>query len=243
LPTPQPDQLSPPVATSPSPIRRIYPPRRPLLRHPPERHSPRLRILPIDVASGVRKPMALLAPSPRALCVREATAAASPRPHSSSAACSTVGGGAAGRALWLWNGGGRGRGRERGEKVRADAYFWDVSSPVAMEEIDSMDKLDDALRWSVENNQAIIIDWMASWCRKCIYLKPRLEKIAGEYPGVRFYFVDVNKVPQAVVKRGNITKMPTIQLWKDGEWKAEVIGGHKAWLVMDEVREMIQKNK
>ena len=34
-----------------------------------------------------------------------------------------------------------------------------------------------------------------------------------------------------------------IQLWKDGEWKAEVIGGHKAWLVMDEVREMIQKNK
>jgi len=37
--------------------------------------------------------------------------------------------------------------------------------------------------------------------------------------------------------------MPTIQLWKDGEWKAEVIGGHKAWLVMDEVREMIQKNK
>ncbi|VAI49813.1 unnamed protein product [Triticum turgidum subsp. durum] len=102
---------------------------------------------------------------------------------------------------------------------------------------------------------------MASWCRKCIYLKPKLEKIAGEFPGVRFYFVDVNKVPQAVVKRGNISviyfdsvmapiclcfclqKMPTIQLWKDGEWKEEVIGGHKAWLVMDEVREMIQKYK
>lgn len=142
---------------------------------------------------------------------------------------------------------------------------------------------------------------------------------------VMFYFVDVNKVPQAVVKRGNISvsqqilacvrhfinlkgkfeyllahndsdiiwqvyfgsvmapiclcfnlqKMPTIQvtsylfaqalhlslygwnseflmmmlapihfqLWKDGEWKEEVIGGHKAWLVMDEVREMIQKYK
>ncbi|KAG6502012.1 hypothetical protein ZIOFF_041899 [Zingiber officinale] len=53
---------------------------------------------------------------------------------------------------------------------------------------------------------------------------------------VKFYFVDVNKVPQALVKRGNIS------LWKDGEWKAEVIGGHKAWLVLDEVREMIQKH-
>ncbi|GJM87011.1 hypothetical protein PR202_ga02921 [Eleusine coracana subsp. coracana] len=183
--------------------------------------------------------MALLAPSPRALCVREATAAAaaaaSTHPHAS-AACSTVGGAAAaaGRGLlWLWRGNGR---RRMSERVRADAYFWDVAKPVEMEEIDSMEKLDDALRWSVENKQPIIIDWMASWCRKCIYLKPRLEKIAGEYPGVRFYFVDVNKVPQAV-------KMPTIQLWKDGEWAEEVIGGHKAWLVMDEVREMIQKHK
>ncbi|XP_040376240.1 thioredoxin-like 3-1, chloroplastic [Oryza brachyantha] len=182
---------------------------------------------------------ALMAPGPRVLRVREAAPAA---------ACSTVAGGAAGRPLGMWSGGGgkvgsRRRRRERGDGVRAEAYFWDVSRPVEMEEIDSMDKLDDALRWSVENKQPIIIDWMASWCRKCIYLKPRLEKIAGEYPGVRFYFVDVNKVPQTVVKRGNITKMPTIQLWKDGEWAAEVIGGHKAWLVMDEVREMIQKHK
>ncbi|VAI61260.1 unnamed protein product [Triticum turgidum subsp. durum] len=74
-----------------------------------------------------------------------------------------------------------------------------------MGEIDSMEKLDAALASSAEHNQPIIIDWMASWCRKCIYLKPKLEKIAGEFPGVRFYFVDVNKVPQAVVKRGNIS--------------------------------------
>uniref|UniRef100_A0A0E0CS47 Thioredoxin domain-containing protein n=1 Tax=Oryza meridionalis TaxID=40149 RepID=A0A0E0CS47_9ORYZ len=185
--------------------------------------------------------MALIAPSPRpVLRAREAPAM---QPHA--AACSTVagGGGAAGRPLGMWSGGGgKGRRRERGDgMLRAEAYFWDVSKPVEMEEIDSMEKLDDALRWSVENKQPIIIDW--------------------------FYFVDVNKVPQTVVKRGNITsdpntylipsqflsprvwmhlyiqKMPTIQLWKDGEWAAEVIGGHKAWLVMDEVREMIQKHK
>jgi len=106
--------------------------------------------------------MALLAPSPRAICVREAATAAAPPPHSP-AACSTVGGEAAGRALWVWNGGGRGRTRERWERVRAEAYFWDVSKPVEMEEIDSMEKLDEALRWSVENNQAIIIDWYDYW--------------------------------------------------------------------------------
>ncbi|KQK01673.1 thioredoxin-like 3-1, chloroplastic [Brachypodium distachyon] len=192
--------------------------------------------------------MALLAPSPRVLCrdlcaARDTPQHHHPSPSSSSAAagCSSVGGV---RALWLPRGGGGGGVRRGRGWVRAEAaYFWDASVPVEMAEIDSIDTLDAAVGWSVDNNQPIIIDWMASWCRKCIYLKPKLEKIAGEYPGVRFYFVDVNKVPQAVVKRGNISKMPTIQLWKDGEWKEEVIGGHKAWLVMDEVREMIQKYK
>ncbi|CAL9026498.1 unnamed protein product, partial [Prunus brigantina] len=32
-----------------------------------------------------------------------------------------------------------------------------------------------------------------------------------------------------------------LKIWKDGEVKAEVIGGHTAWLVLDEVREVIQK--
>ncbi|KAK9289724.1 hypothetical protein L1049_008003 [Liquidambar formosana] len=79
---------------------------------------------------------------------------------------------------------------------------------------------------------------MASWCRKCIYLKPKLEKLAAEFDTkIKFYYVDVNKVSQTLVKRGNIS----VRLWKDGEMKAEVIGGHKAWLVIEEVREMIQK--
>ncbi|KAI9090605.1 hypothetical protein K1719_028458 [Acacia pycnantha] len=73
-------------------------------------------------------------------------------------------------------------------------------------------------------------------------LKPKLEKLAAEYHNkLQFYCVDVNKVPQSLVNRGNISKMPTIQLWKDGEMKEEVIGGHKAWMVIEEVRDMIQK--
>ncbi|PWA42385.1 WCRKC thioredoxin 1 [Artemisia annua] len=121
--------------------------------------------------------------------------------------------------------------------------FWDLSRPsfVAMEPITDADHLEIILEQAKQNSQPIIIDWMASWCRKCIYLKPKLEKLAAEYDTkLKFYCVDVNNVPQALVKRGNISKMPTIQLWKDGEMKAEVIGGHKAWLVIEEVREMIQ---
>uniref|UniRef100_A0A0D9VLN9 Uncharacterized protein n=1 Tax=Leersia perrieri TaxID=77586 RepID=A0A0D9VLN9_9ORYZ len=219
--------------------------------------------------------MALMAPSPRVLRVREAPAAAA------AAACSTVaggGGGAAGRPLGLWRRGGGGeegrmrRMRGRGDGVRAEAYFWDVSKPVEMEEIDSMDKLDDALRWShaalqqfpKRNASSDAETYLVSemhlseaqtgedsrrisgvGLNAIKYFDPGLTQLIlsiqsvaipspREMPFgvciVRFYFVDVNKVPQAV-------------LWKDGEWAEEVIGGHKAWLVMDEVREMIQKHK
>ncbi|CAK7342293.1 unnamed protein product [Dovyalis caffra] len=125
------------------------------------------------------------------------------------------------------------------------AGFWpDTTRPtsVEMEPINDSHQLDKILLQARELSQPIIIDWMASWCRKCIYLKPKLEKLAAEYDTrIKFYCVDVNKVPQSLVKRGNISKMPTIQLWKDGEMKAEVIGGHKGWLVIEEVREMIKK--
>ncbi|GAB4843771.1 hypothetical protein Ancab_013736 [Ancistrocladus abbreviatus] len=129
-------------------------------------------------------------------------------------------------------------------EIKAQAFWPDLSRPtsVEMEPIRDCDQLDQILHQAQQLSQPIIVDWMAAWCRKCIYLKPKLEKLAAEYDTkIKFYYVDVNNVPQALVKRGNISKMPTIQLWKDGEMKAEVIGGHKAWLVMDEVREMIHK--
>ncbi|KAL5545442.1 hypothetical protein UlMin_005129 [Ulmus minor] len=133
--------------------------------------------------------------------------------------------------------------KKRLRDLRVAAFWPDLSRPttVEMEPINDSDQLDQILSRAQEISEPVLIDWMASWCRKCIYLKPKLEKLAAEYDTkLKFYFVDVNKVPQSLVKRGNISKMPTIQIWKDGEMKAEVIGGHKAWLVIDEVREMIK---
>lgn len=115
--------------------------------------------------------------------------------------------------------------------------------PVELESIANEEQFDSALASAQQRSKPIVVDWMAAWCRKCIYLKPKLEKLAAEFqPDVKFYYVDVNAVPQALVKRADVTKMPTIQLWKDGEKCDEVIGGHKAWLVIDEVREMLRKH-
>ncbi|KAJ0266248.1 Thioredoxin-like 3-1 [Hirschfeldia incana] len=136
-------------------------------------------------------------------------------------------------------------GRSQVEKEWMLKAFWsNVSQPetVEMVPINDVDELEAVLSDARNLSQPIIIEWMASWCRKCIYLKPKLEKLAAEYNNrTKFYYVDVNKVPQTLVKRGNISKMPTIQLWKEGEMQEEVIGGHKGWLVIEEVRELINK--
>ncbi|CAL1370953.1 unnamed protein product [Linum trigynum] len=133
----------------------------------------------------------------------------------------------------------------RKRDLRADGFWPDLRSrptSVEMEPITDSEQLDQILLHAQELAQPVVIDWMASWCRKCIYLKPKLEKLAAEFDTkAKFYCVDVNKVPQTLVKRGNISKMPTIQVWKDGEMKEEVIGGHKGWLVVEEVQAMVHK--
>uniref|UniRef100_A0A0D9VMR1 Thioredoxin domain-containing protein n=1 Tax=Leersia perrieri TaxID=77586 RepID=A0A0D9VMR1_9ORYZ len=115
---------------------------------------------------------------------------------------------------------------------------------VELEPIGGEQQMDRALSEAQQLGLPIVLLWMASWCRKCIYLKPKLEKLAAEYyPRIRFYCVDVNAVPQKLVNRAGVTKMPSIQLWSDFQKQAEVIGGHKSWLVIDDVRRMIDQEE
>ncbi|XP_004307366.1 PREDICTED: thioredoxin-like 3-2, chloroplastic [Fragaria vesca subsp. vesca] len=117
-------------------------------------------------------------------------------------------------------------------------------SPVSVDlvPICSEAQFDRVVAQAQQLRQPFVVVWIASWCRKCIYLKPKLEKLAAEYyPRLLFYSVDVNSVPYKLVACAEVTKMPTIQLWKDGKKQAEVIGGHgKAFLVINEVRAMIE---
>ncbi|KAG2654991.1 thioredoxin-like 3-2, chloroplastic [Panicum virgatum] len=115
---------------------------------------------------------------------------------------------------------------------------------VELEPIASEQQLDQALAEAQQLDLPIVLLWMASWCRKCIYLKPKLEKLAAEYhPRIRFYCVDVNAVPQKLVNRAGVTKMPSIQLWSGSQKQDEVIGGYKSWLVIDDVRRMIEREE
>ncbi|XP_016552119.2 thioredoxin-like 3-2, chloroplastic isoform X1 [Capsicum annuum] len=117
----------------------------------------------------------------------------------------------------------------------------DSPASVELQPISGESQFDRIIADAQQVDESVVILWMANWCRKCIYLKPKLEKLAADYfPRTRFYSVDVNNVPHKLVVRAGVTKMPTVQLWRDGKKQAEVIGGNKAYLVVSEVRDMIE---
>ncbi|CAN6875077.1 unnamed protein product [Brassica oleracea] len=143
------------------------------------------------------------------------------------------------------------------ERIRAiDARKQEVDdSPVSVElgPISSESHFDEVMEEAQRVGDSVVIVWMAAWCRKCIYLRPKLEKLAAEfYPRLRFYHVDVNAVPYKLVSRAGVTVMNILslnlcilfpmQLWRDNQKQAEVIGGHKAHFVVNEVREMIEND-
>ncbi|KAG0460463.1 hypothetical protein HPP92_020760 [Vanilla planifolia] len=120
----------------------------------------------------------------------------------------------------------------------------DAPSSIELLPVTSEEQFDRIIAEAQQHDESFIVLWMANWCRKCIYLKPKLEKLAADYyPRIRFYCVDVNTVPQKLVSRAGIIKMPTVQLYRDSQREAEIVGGDKAWLVVNDLRRMIEKEE
>lgn len=101
----------------------------------------------------------------------------------------------------------------------------------------------DLVRNTTATAPVVVVDWMAKWCRKCIYLRPKLERfMEEEFSGVPLLCVDVNAMPGDVIKQAGVTKMPTLQLWQNGVKTGELIGG-TSWPELEgQVREMLQQN-
>ncbi|KAA0034706.1 thioredoxin-like 3-2 [Cucumis melo var. makuwa] len=128
-------------------------------------------------------------------------------------------------------------------------------SPVSIElkSISSELEFDKAIADAEERNELVILVWMANWCRNYIYLKPQLERLAADYyPSMclmncrlQFYCIDVNMVPHKLVVRAGLAvssfRSLLMFLWKDGKKQDEVVGLYKAYLVVNDVRKMIER--
>ncbi|CEJ57158.1 hypothetical protein PMG11_05863 [Penicillium brasilianum] len=71
----------------------------------------------------------------------------------------------------------------------------------------------------------IVLDAWAEWCGPCKAIAPKVEEFSYNYPGAKFYKVNVDDVPDVAQELG-IRAMPTFLFFNKGEKITEVVGAN-----------------
>lgn len=93
---------------------------------------------------------------------------------------------------------------------------------------------------AAQSGHLLVVDFMAAWCRKCIYLLPKLRKLAKARPETYFCAVDVNKVHR-LPREFEIKNMPTFVLVRDGREVGRFVGGAAPGKVAKQLEDVVDK--
>mmetsp|Transcript_11105 Transcript_11105/g.29827 ORF Transcript_11105/g.29827 Transcript_11105/m.29827 type:complete len:200 (+) Transcript_11105:80-679(+) len=90
------------------------------------------------------------------------------------------------------------------------------------------------------DNELVCVSFHAKWCRKCIYLGPKFERLACEFSAVKFGKVDVNAVRE-LPKTHQITHIPAIHFFKRGELVHRIVGTNSDTSLPEKIRTQLVK--
>ncbi|CUS24560.1 LAQU0S17e01684g1_1 [Lachancea quebecensis] len=80
---------------------------------------------------------------------------------------------------------------------------------------------------AIKVDKLVVVDFFATWCGPCKMIAPMIEKFAEQYPSAAFYKLDVDQVPE-VAQKNEVSAMPTILLFKNGQVVDKVVGANPA---------------
>ena len=69
----------------------------------------------------------------------------------------------------------------------------------------------------VNENETVVVQYMATWCGNCRLMKPKFKKLASEHEGVTFIFADAEKYPESR-KMATVDNLPTFATFKGGSF-------------------------
>lgn len=78
----------------------------------------------------------------------------------------------------------------------------------------------------LESKGTVLVDFWANWCEPCKLTSPILDELRNELKEVKFVKVDINEESD-VLDDYNVTSIPTLMLFKDGELKERLVGFRK----------------
>ena len=90
--------------------------------------------------------------------------------------------------------------------------------------MDYVQNIDDRSFSDVIASGTVLVDFSADWCGPCRMLGPILDSLAKELEGrVKIVKVDVDQ-SQSIASQYDISSVPTILLFKDGQLKQRMTG-------------------
>jgi len=90
----------------------------------------------------------------------------------------------------------------------------------------------------IESNVPVLVDFFAIWCGPCQVIAPIIEKLAQKFQG-KAKIARLNVDEQgSIAAKYNITSIPTIMLFVNGEVRDQVIGAASE----DAIAGMVEKH-
>ncbi|CAA7040598.1 unnamed protein product [Microthlaspi erraticum] len=91
--------------------------------------------------------------------------------------------------------------------------------------VKSEEEFTKAMNKAKDGSLPSIFYFTAVWCGPCRFIAPVIEELSKQYPDVTTYKVDIDESGLSnTISKMNIAAVPTLQLYKEGSKKGEIVG-------------------
>lgn len=80
---------------------------------------------------------------------------------------------------------------------------------------------EDNLQAIVKENDAVVVQFSATWCGNCRIMKPKFKKLASEHENTAFVIADAEKFPESRTL-ATVDNLPTFAVFKNGAFVDQV---------------------